>query len=89
MNQNDSIDQVSEQEKRIRRNLYRALRKTGVKKPLITLDADLIRDLHFDPTDRKIFTYFLELIFKLDLEEDQLKSIESVKDTIRLLSSEG
>ncbi len=88
MYQEDSIHEVPEQEKQIRRNLYRALRKMGVRKPLITLDADLDRDLHFDPTDRKIFTIFLERIFKLNLDESQMKDIESVKDTIRLLSHE-
>lgn len=85
MDPKDSLNQLPEQEKRIRRNLYRALRKTGVKKTLISLDADFDRDLHFNFTDRKIFTYFLERIFNRNLEEDQIQHVGSVRDTLCLL----
>lgn len=59
--------------KTIRRNLYRVLRKTGVRKEDISLDAKFSEDLHFDSTDWTIFTYYLEHIFKVDVEDEKLK----------------
>ena len=71
--------------KKIRRNLYRVLRKTGVRKENISPEADFQDDLHFDTTDWKIFTYYLENIFKVNIEEESIKSLHSVNDTITLL----
>ena len=71
--------------KKIRRNLYRVLRKTGVRKENICPEADFQDDLHFDTTDWKIFTYYLENIFKVNIEEESIKSLHSVNDTITLL----
>jgi acyl carrier protein len=81
------INQISlkMENKQIRRNLYRALRKTGVRKEHISPEADFKEDLHFDTTDWKIFTYFLENIFKVNIEEDSIKNLHSVNDTITLL----
>lgn len=71
--------------KKIRRNLYRALRKTGVRKENISLDANFEEDLHFDTTDWKIFTYYLESIFKVNIEDESISKLSSVNDTIKLL----
>lgn len=76
---------LSMENKQIRRNLYRALRKTGVRKEKISLEADFQDDLHFDTTDWKIFTYYLESIFKVNIEEESIRSLHSVNDTITLL----
>lgn len=69
----------------VRRNLYRVLRKTGVKKEDISLEADFQEDLHFDTTDWTIFTYYLENIFKLNVEDDSIRKLHSVNDTLRML----
>lgn len=71
--------------KEIKRKLYRVLRKTGVRKENISLEADFQEDLHFDTTDWKIFTYYLENIFKVNIEDDSIKNLHSVNDTIKLL----
>jgi acyl carrier protein len=71
--------------KKIRRNLYRALRKTGVRKENISLDATFEEDLHFDTTDWKIFTYYLESIFKVNIEDESISKMSSVNDTLKLL----
>lgn len=71
--------------KTIRRNLYRVLRKTGVRKENISLDANFQDDLHFDTTDWSIFTYYLESIFKVNIEEDSIKKMMSVNDTLKML----
>jgi acyl carrier protein len=70
--------------KRIRRNLYRVLRKTGVKKEDISLEASFQNDLHFDTTDWKIFTFYLENIFKVNIEDERLKKLKYVNDTLSL-----
>lgn len=71
--------------KTVRRNLYRVLRKTGVRKEDISLEASFQDDLHFDSTDWTIFTYYFETIFKVDVEDEQLKKLHYVNDTIGLL----
>ncbi|HAX95265.1 MAG TPA: acyl carrier protein [Prolixibacteraceae bacterium] len=71
--------------KKTRRNLYRALRKTGVRKENISLDATFEEDLHFDTTDWKIFTYYLESIFKVNIEDESISKMSSVNDTLKLL----
>jgi acyl carrier protein len=54
------------EEKKIRRNLYRVLRKTGVQKNDIQPEASFRRDLNFDSVDWKIllFTWKVFLIFR-------------------------
>jgi acyl carrier protein len=71
--------------KTIRRNLYRVLRKTGVRKENITLEASFEDDLHFDTTDWTIFMYYFESIFKVDVEEESLRNLHYVNDSIGLL----
>jgi len=71
--------------KTIRRNLYRVLRKTGVPKNDISLDASFNDDLRFDNIDWSIFTYYLENVFKININDDELKKLRSINDTIVLL----
>ncbi len=71
--------------KTIRRNLYRVLRKTGVRKENISLEASFEDDLHFDTTDWTIFMYYFESIFKVDVEEESLRNLHFVNDSIGLL----
>ncbi len=71
--------------KTIRRNLYRVLRKTGVRKENISLDASFTEDLHFDTTDWTIFIYYFEHIFNIDVKEESLQSLRCVNDTIALV----
>jgi len=72
--------------KKVKRNLYRVLRKTGVRKEDISLEASFQNDLHFDTTDWKIFTYYLESIFKVNVEDEGLKKLRCVSDTLKLIS---
>lgn len=75
-------------ERSIRRNLYRVLRKTGVTKDSICLNASFIDDLNFDKIDWTIFTYYLEKIFNIAIEDDKLDNFGSVDDTLRYLRTE-
>lgn len=75
-------------EKSIRRNLYRVLRKTGVTKDNICLTASFIDDLNFDNIDWTIFTYYLERIFNIAVEDDELDNFGSINDTLHYLRSE-
>ena len=76
------------EEKSIRRNLYRVLRKTGVTKESICLNASFIDDLNFDNIDWTIFTYFLEGIFHISVEDEVISKFGSVKDTLHFLRGE-
>ncbi len=71
--------------KTIRRNLYRVLRKTGVQKEAITEKASFVDDLFFDSVDWKIFTYYLENIFKVTFKDEELKQLKNVEDTLSLV----
>lgn len=73
------------EEKKIRRKLYRVLRKTGVQKNDIQLNADYTDDLRFDNVDWKIFTFYLEGVFDISIKDDELIGLHNVKDTIRYL----
>lgn len=76
------------EEKSIRRNLYRVLRKTGVTKDSICLTASFIEDLHFDKIDWTIFTYYLERIFNISVKDEELRNFDSVSDTLHYLRAE-
>jgi acyl carrier protein len=76
------------EEKSIRRNLYRVLRKTGVTKDNICLSASFIEDLHFDKIDWTIFTYFLEKIFNINVDDEEVNKFGNVNDTLHYLRAE-
>jgi acyl carrier protein len=76
------------EEKSIRRNLYRVLRKTGVTKENICLSASFIEDLHFDKIDWTIFTYYLEGIFNISVKDEALNKFDKVDDTLHYLRGE-
>jgi len=73
------------EDKKIRRNLYRVLRKTGVQKKDIRPCADYRLDLHFDSVDWKIFTYYLEGIFDISVRDEEILNLGSVNDTFKLI----
>lgn len=76
------------EEKSIRRNLYRVLRKTGVTKERICLSASFIEDFQFDKIDWTIFTYYLERIFRISVNDDELSKFDNVDDTLQYLRGE-
>jgi len=73
------------EDRRIRRNLYRVLRKTGVEKESIKPDATFSDDLQFDTIDWTIFTYFLEGVFDISIQDDELTKLGNVQNTIQFL----
>ena len=70
-----------------RRNLYRVLRKTGIPKRNISINATFNEDLHFDSTDWTIFIYYLENIFKVSIREEEIRRLNCVSDTLILLKN--
>ena len=73
------------EENKIRRNLYRVLRKTGVRKNDIRLNASYTEDLKFDLIDWEIFNYYLVGYFNLSVNDDDVIKFENVSDTIKFL----
>jgi len=74
-------------EKTIRRNLYRVLRKTGVQKQDIQIDASYNEDLKFDTVDWKIFMFYLEGIFNISVRDEEFSRFGSVNDTLVYLKN--
>ena len=72
---------------KIRRVLYRVFRKTGVPKELIDDDATLNEDLFLDENDMTCFLYYLETNFNLNIKNNEIRELVSVKDTIAFLQS--
>jgi len=72
---------------KIRRNLYRVFRKTGVPKELINENATLNEDLFIDENDMTCFLYYLETNFDVNIKNDEVSRLVSVKDTIDFLQT--
>ncbi len=67
-------------ENSLKRNLYRALRKTGICREDICINSSLRNDFRFDESDWKIFAYYLEDIFQIKIRDDELYRLCNVKD---------
>jgi len=72
---------------KIRRVLYRVFRKTGVPKEMIDDNATLNDELFLDENDMTCFLYYLETNFDVDIKNDEIGKLVSVKDTIDYLQS--
>ena len=73
------------EEKTIRRNLYRVLRKTGVPKNEIKTNASFSDDLNFDTVDWDIFTFYLTDTFNIHVKDEENLRFSSVDETIQYL----
>lgn len=71
--------------KTIRRNLYKVLRKTGVPKNRISEDASLRGELFIDDLDMNCFLFYLETRFDLDINNEEIPQLTSVKSTLDYL----
>ena len=70
----------------MKRTLYKVLRKTGVPREQITLDASFNEDLNFDKTDWTLFVYYLEGFFNIHLEDKEIRELSNVDDTLKVMS---
>lgn len=75
------------EEKSIRRNLYRVLRKTGINKESIQPNASFNEDFKFDKIDWTIFTFYLEGIFNISIKDEEFGKFCNVNDTLHYLKS--
>ncbi|WP_163715581.1 phosphopantetheine-binding protein [Mangrovibacterium lignilyticum] len=73
--------------KTTRRTLYKVLRKTGVSRDDIELDASFQEDLKFDQLDWTLFLFYLEESFNIAIEDDQAIKLHQVKDSLELLEN--
>lgn len=71
--------------KSIRRNLYKVLRKTGVPRNLIAEEAALKDELFVDDVDMTCFLYYLETNFQVNVKNDEIAQLVSVRSTIDYL----
>jgi len=71
--------------KTMKRILYRVLRKTGVPRDQIKLEASFIEDLNFDEVDWALFVYYLEGFFKIHLEDKEIGQLSQVDDTLKVI----
>ncbi|MFY9150739.1 MAG: acyl carrier protein [Prolixibacteraceae bacterium] len=72
--------------KTIQRTLYKVLRKTGVHRDRIRLDASFNDDLNFDQLDWTLFVYYLEGFFKIQLEDQEIRELALVNDTVKIVN---
>jgi acyl carrier protein len=73
------------EDRKIQRNLYRVLRKTGVKKKVINLNSTFAGDMKFDETDWTVFIYYLEGTFNITVSDEELVKLENIRNTIQFL----
>ncbi len=74
------------EKKTIQRTLYKVLRKTGVRRDRIKLEASFRDDLNFDQVDWDLFVYYLEGFFKIQLEDQEIRKMSFVNDTVEMVS---
>lgn len=72
--------------KTMKRILYRVLRKTGVPREQIKLEASFSEDLNFDQVDWALFVYYLEGSFKIHLDDKEINELSQVNDTLKIVS---
>lgn len=72
--------------KTMKRILYRVLRKTGVPREQIKLEASFNEDLNFDQVDWALFVYYLEGSFKIHLDDKEINELSQVDDTLKIVS---
>ena len=70
----------------MKRTLYKVLRKTGVRRDQIKLEASFSEDLNFDQVDWALFVYYLEGFFKIHLEDREIRELSHVDDTLKIVS---
>ena len=80
------LKQNSMENKTIQRTLYKVLRKTGVHRDQIKLDASFNDDLNFDQVDWALFVYYLEGFFKIQLEDQEITKLSDVNGTLEIVS---
>ena len=73
--------------KTIRRTLYRVLRKTGVSRNDIELEASFREDLNFDQVDWALFLFYMEDSFKIAINEEEVSRLNQVKDSLELVEN--
>ncbi|MEL7585742.1 MAG: phosphopantetheine-binding protein [Prolixibacteraceae bacterium] len=73
--------------KTIRRSLYRVLRKTGVPRDNIELEASFQNDLKFDQVDWAIFLYYMEDTFNIAIDEEDVSRLSHVRDSLELVEN--
>jgi acyl carrier protein len=72
--------------KTIQRTLYKVLRKTGVSRDRIKLDASFNDDLKFDQLDWALFVFYLEGLFKIQLDDQEITKLSLVNDTLEIVN---
>lgn len=70
-----------------RRILYRILRKTGVQRNDIELEASFDDDLKFDQVDWALFLYYLEDSFNVAIDDKDVSRLNQVKDSLELIQN--
>ena len=72
--------------KTMKRILYKVLRKTGVPREQIKLEASFNEDLNFDKFDWALFVYYLEGFFNIHLEDRDISELSHVDDTLKIVN---
>ena len=72
--------------KTIQRTLYKVLRKTGVRRDRIKLDASFSEDLNFDQVDLALFVFYLEGLFNIQLEDQEITNLSRVNDSLEIVN---
>ncbi len=71
--------------KKYRISVYRALRKFGVQKEEISENLNLTEDLKFDDRDWLCFIFLVESRIDIEFSNNEIKSIQTVGDMIRVM----
>jgi acyl carrier protein len=74
--------------KKARIEIYRALRKMGVKRDEISLDTNIITDLCFDDKELLCFVFLIESRLNIEISNEKIKNINTIGNTINIVIEE-
>ena len=80
------LKQKTMENKTNQRTLYKVLRKTGVRRDRIKLEASFTDDLNFDQVDWALFVFYLEGFFKIQLDDQEITKLSLVNDTLEIVN---
>ena len=70
----------------IRKSLYKVLRKTGVPRQNIELEASFQEDLNFDDVDWAIFLFYMENTFNIAINDEEAAGLSQIIDSLKLVN---
>lgn len=65
--------------------LYRIVRKMGIPRSEVCLSSSLLFDFGFDSYDMKIFLFYLESLFNIEINDTEIPKLQTIEHTLKFI----